>query len=156
LAKVATVQLPRARTLTEDVSAAAATPAPSAGSEHHRPTPDARRRSAKPTWPVTLTVLIAAMLASGIVVYRSPHISTASLVFPLLALFAEMLREDVYGTSTISLSAVPVLGAVAAGRPIAAIIAAACCGIASTYSGGMRRRVEPYLFNTATFMFSAS
>ena len=121
-----------------------------------RPSPQARRRSARPTWPLTSLVVAAAVLACAVVIYRSPHISTAAIVFPLLALLAEMLREDVYGTSTISLSAVPVLGAVAAGRPIAAIVAAGCCGIASTYSGGMRRRVEPYLFNTATFMFSAS
>ncbi|HET6816079.1 MAG TPA: diguanylate cyclase [Mycobacteriales bacterium] len=110
----------------------------------------------RPTWPLTLVVMIAATIAAGLAVWYRPHVSTASLIFPLLALVAETLREDVYGTSTISLSAVPVLGAVAAGRPIAAIIAAACCGITSTYSGGMRRRVEPYLFNTATFVFSAS
>src|SRR3954452_4806392 len=96
------------------------------------------------------------MVGRKIVIYSKPHLSTAALVFPLLALLAETLREDVYGTSTISLSAVPVLGAVAAGRPIAAIIAAGCCGVASTYSGGMRRRVEPYVLNTATIMFSAS
>jgi ribonuclease P protein subunit RPR2 len=100
--------------------------------------------------------MVAAAAASALVLLSQPHISTAAIVFPLLALLAETLREDVYGTSTISLSAVPVLGAIAAGRPIAALISAACCGIASTYSGGMRRRVEPYLFNTATFVFSAS
>src|SRR4051794_40039396 len=114
------------------------------------------RRPVKPTWPLTFFTMLAAVVASSIVIYSKPHLSTAAIVFPLLALLAEMLREDVYGTSTISLSAVPVLGAVAAGRPIAAIIAAACCGIATSYSGTLRRRVEPYLFNTATFVFSAS
>ena len=116
----------------------------------------AAHKSARPTWPVTGITMIAAVIGAVIAVMARPHISSASLIFPLLALFAETLREDVYGTSTISLSAVPVLGAVAAGRPIAAIVAAACCGITSTYSGGMRRRVEPYLFNTATLVFSAS
>jgi ribonuclease P protein subunit RPR2 len=105
---------------------------------------------------LTSGVVFAAMVASAVVVYARPHVTFAALVFPLLAVFAETLREDVYGTSTISLSAIPVLGAIAANRPIAAIIAAACCGVASTYSGGMRKRVEPYLFNTATFVFSAS
>jgi diguanylate cyclase (GGDEF)-like protein len=114
------------------------------------------RRPVRPTWPVTVLVMLAAILAGAVVIVSKPHLSTAAIVFPLLALLAETLREDVYGTSTISLSAVPVLGAVAAGRPIAAVVAAACCGIASTYSGGMRRRVEPYLFNTATFVFSAA
>src|SRR3954463_13925309 len=115
-----------------------------------------RRKSVRPTWPLTVAVMLSAIIASTIVIYSKPHLSTAAIVFPLLALLAEMLREDVYGTSTISLSAVPVLGAVAAGRPIAAVVAAACCGIATSYSGSLRRRVEPYLFNTATFMFSAS
>jgi diguanylate cyclase (GGDEF)-like protein len=129
---------------------------PAAPSPEQRTTPAERRRSARPTWPVTVGVVVAAMIASAVVIYARPHITFAALVFPLLAVFAETLREDVYGTSTISLSAIPVLGAIAAGRPIAAIIAAACCGVASTYSGGMRKRVEPYLFNTATFVFSAS
>ncbi|HMC69586.1 MAG TPA: GGDEF domain-containing protein, partial [Mycobacteriales bacterium] len=129
---------------------------PAASHSAQRPSPTERRRSARPTWPVTTGVVLAAMIASAIVVFAQPHITFAALVFPLLAVFAETLREDVYGTSTISLSAIPVLGAIAAGRPIAALIAAACCGVASTYSGGMRKRVEPYLFNTATFVFSAS
>ena len=116
----------------------------------------AERRSARPTWPVTLGVVIAACIAATLVVLNRPHMTIAVLVFPLLALLAETLREDVYGTSTISLSAIPVLAAIAADRPIAAIVAAGCCGIASSYSGGMRKRVEPYLFNTATFVFSAS
>jgi hypothetical protein len=121
-----------------------------------RTSPAQKRRSARPTWPVTMVVLIASVVAASLVIYCRPSISAAAIVFPLLAILAETLREDVYGTSTISLSAVPVLAAIAAGRPIAAIIAAACCGVAGTYSGGMRHRVEPYLFNTATFVFSAS
>src|SRR3954451_9187342 len=121
-----------------------------------RPAPAERRRSARPTWPVTLTVVIAACIAATVVVLARPNVTVAVLVFPLLAVLAETLREDVYGTSTISLSAIPVLAAIAADRPIAAIVAAGCCGIASSYSGGMRQRVEPYLFNTATFVFSAS
>src|SRR5438270_3781933 len=129
---------------------------PAASHSAQRPSPTERRRSARPTWPVTTGVVLAAMIASAIVVFAQPHITFAALVFPLLAVFAETLREDVYGTSTISLSAIPVLGAIAANRPIAAIIAAACCGVASSYSGDMRKRVEPYLFNTATFVFSAS
>ncbi len=152
--------LPRQRAETEPAteaetadSAAEMGPA-SGGTANERPT--SPRRPVRPTWPVTTLTMLAAVVASSIVIYSRPHISTASIVFPLLALLAEMLREDVYGTSTISLSAVPVLGAVAAGRPIAAIVAAACCGIATSYSGTLRRRVEPYLFNTATFVFSAS
>src|SRR4051812_14253889 len=121
-----------------------------------RPAPAERRRSARPTWPVTLTVVIAACIAATVVVLARPNVTVAVLVFPLLAVLAETLREDVYGTSTISLSAIPVLAAIAADRPIAAIVAAGCCGIASSYSGGMRKRVEPYLFNTATIVFSAS
>ncbi|HET7529869.1 MAG TPA: diguanylate cyclase [Mycobacteriales bacterium] len=154
------VTIPRARVDAEHVAevtaraAAATAEAPAAAPAPERPT--APRRPARPTWPVTVMVTLAAIMASAVVIYSQPQLSTAAVIFPLLALLAETLREDVYGTSTISLSAVPVLGAVAAGRPIAAIVAAACCGIASSYSGGMRRRVEPYLFNTATFVFSAS
>jgi len=121
-----------------------------------RPTPAERRTSLRPTWPVTVMVTIAAIVAASIVIYAQPSISVAAIVFPLLAVVAEKLREEIYGTSTISLSAVPVFGAIAAGRPIAAIIAAACCGIASSYSGTLRKRIEPYVFNTATFVFSAS
>src|SRR4051794_1028679 len=148
-----TVGLPRPRL--DDVAAATAKPAGEtpAATQDRAPGP---RKSVRPTWPLTVAVTLAAMVASTIVIYSKPQLSTAAIVFPLLALLAEMLREDVYGTSTISLSAVPVLGAVAAGRPIAAIVAAACCGIATSYSGSLRRRVEPYLFNTATFVFSAS
>src|SRR5437763_6053469 len=149
------VSLPRAREEAAPVPAPAATTADlsAATGPERAPGP---RRAVRPTWPLTVAVTLAAMLASTVVIYSRPQISTAAIVFPLLALLAEMLREDVYGTSTISLSAVPVLGAVAAGRPIAAIVAAACCGIATSYSGTLRRRVEPYLFNTATFVFSAS
>src|SRR3954470_14455885 len=149
------ISLPRAR---EEAAAVEPTAAPTVdnaatASQDRTPGP---RRAVRPTWPLTTAVTLSAILASTIVIYSKPQISTAAIVFPLLALLAEMLREDVYGTSTISLSAVPVLGAVAAGRPIAAIIAAACCGVATSYSGSLRRRVEPYLFNTATFVFSAS
>ena len=146
------VQLPAPREETETAAQAVTRtePAPS------RPSPTERRRSARPTWPVTLTVVIAACIAATVVVLARPHVTAAVLIFPLLAVLAETLREDVYGTSTISLSAIPVLAAIAADRPIAAIVAGACCGVASSYSGGMRKRVEPYLFNTATFVFSAS
>src|SRR4051794_17136512 len=150
------ISLPRARVdgeAAEAVAASAREATASAAANDRTPGP---RRSVRPTWPLTVTVMLAAMIASTVVIYSKPQLSTAAIVFPLLALLAEMLREDVYGTSTISLSAVPVLGAVAAGRPIAAIVAAACCGIATSYSGSLRRRVEPYLFNTATLVFSAS
>jgi diguanylate cyclase (GGDEF)-like protein len=146
--------VPRKRT--DELAPAAPTAGETTGGDNSPTERPSAHRPARPTWPVTGITMVAAVVGAVIAISARPHISTASLIFPLLALFAETLREDVYGTSTISLSAVPVLGAVAAGRPIAAIVAAACCGITSTYSGGMRRRVEPYLFNTATLVFSAS
>src|SRR3954453_5158518 len=66
--------------------AAAQAPAEPAATQPRpaRPSAPERRRSARPTWPVTLTVVIAACLAATVVVLARPHVTVAILVFPLL------------------------------------------------------------------------
>ncbi|MDP9182325.1 MAG: HD-GYP domain-containing protein [Actinomycetota bacterium] len=76
------------------------------------------------------------------------------LVFPALALLAEVVGADVYGSSTVSLSAVPVLAAAAAGEARAALLAAAVAGISTTVRSGTRR-VEQHVFNPAALVLCA-
>jgi ribonuclease P protein subunit RPR2 len=68
------------------------------------------------------------------------------LVFPALAVLAEVVGADVYGSSTVSLSAVPVLAAAAAGEARAAVLAAVAAGVTTTVRSGTRR-VEQHVFN---------
>jgi diguanylate cyclase (GGDEF)-like protein len=110
-----------------------------------------RRRA---TWPLTGFAVIAACLAAPAAVWVSPGLSWAILVFPLLALAAELSGESVYGSSFVSLSAVPILAAAAAGQSAAAVLAAVVSGLAGSVS--RHRRVEQVVFNTATFALSAA
>src|SRR4051794_1911732 len=102
-------------------------------------------------------VLLVAALAVGLVALWVPAGGSglALLVFPLLAVAAEVVGADVYGSSTVSLSAVPVLAAACAGEPGAALLAAAAAGLVTTARAGTRR-VEQYLFNPAVLMLCAA
>ena len=101
-------------------------------------------------------VVISAGLAVGVVGLLLSHGGArALLVFPALALLAELAGADVYGSSTVSLSAVPVLAAAAAGEPRAALVSAAVAGLAST-ARSRTRRLEQYLFNPAALVLCAA
>ncbi|MDX6285379.1 MAG: hypothetical protein QOG53_864 [Frankiales bacterium] len=106
------------------------------------------------TWPLTVLAALAACLAAPAAVWLSPGLSWAILVFPLLALAAELSGESVYGSSFVSLSAIPILAAAAAGQPAAAVLAAVVSGLAGSLS--RHRRLEQVVFNTATFALSAA
>lgn len=102
-------------------------------------------------------VLLAAAAAVGLVAVWVPGSGTgvAVLVFATLAVVAELRGEDLYGTSTVSLSAVPVVAAACAGEPGAALVAAAAAGIATTVRAGTRR-IEQHLFNPAALILCAA
>ncbi|MCU1624063.1 MAG: putative domain HDIG-containing protein [Frankiales bacterium] len=102
-------------------------------------------------------VLLAAAGAVGLMALWLPAGGSglALLVFAALAVAAEVIGEDVYGSSTVSLSAVPVLAAACAGEPGAALVAAAAAGIVTTARAGTRR-VEQFLFNPAVLMVCAA
>jgi ribonuclease P protein subunit RPR2 len=100
--------------------------------------------------------VIIAVLAAVVVGGLLPAGGLAALlVFPALALLAEVVGADVYGSSTVSLSAVPVLAAAAAGEPRAALLAAAVAGLTTTVRSGTRR-FEQYAFNPAALVLCAS
>jgi HD-GYP domain-containing protein (c-di-GMP phosphodiesterase class II) len=102
-------------------------------------------------------VLLAAAGAVGLVAMWVPAGGggLALLVFAALAVAAEVVGADVYGSSTVSLSAVPVVAAACAGEPGAALLAAAAAGLVTTARAGTRR-VEQYLFNPAVLMICAA
>jgi HD-GYP domain-containing protein (c-di-GMP phosphodiesterase class II) len=102
-------------------------------------------------------VLLMAAGAVGLMAMWLPAGGTglALLLFAALAVAAEVIGEDVYGSSTVSLSAVPVLAAACAGEPAAALVAAAAAGIVTTARAGTRR-VEQFLFNPAVLMICAA
>ncbi|MFN2536527.1 MAG: HD-GYP domain-containing protein [Mycobacteriales bacterium] len=102
-------------------------------------------------------VLLVAAGAVGLVAMWVPagHTGLALVVFAGLAVAAEVVGEDVYGSSTVSLSAVPVLAAACAGEPGAALVAAAAAGIVTTARAGTRR-IEQYLFNPAALIICAA
>ena len=101
-------------------------------------------------------VVITAGLAAVVVGMLLPsRAGWAMLVFPALAVLAEVVGADVYGSSTVSLSAVPVLAAAAAGEPRAALVAAAAAGITTT-ARSRTRRLEQYLFNPAALVLCAA
>ncbi len=101
---------------------------------------------------VVLTAALAATVVGGLLPTGG---SAALLVFPALALLAEVLAADVYGSSTVSLSAVPVLAAAAAGEPRAALLAAVVAGLTTTIRSGTRR-LEQYAFNPAALVLCAA
>jgi hypothetical protein len=105
---------------------------------------------------LVLAVVLSAALASAVVWAALPAGTAAALlVFPALAVLAEVVGADVYGSSTVSLSAVPVLAAAASGEPRAALLAAAAAGLTTTLRSGTRR-VEQYLFNPAALVLCAA
>jgi ribonuclease P protein subunit RPR2 len=101
---------------------------------------------------VVLTAFVAAVL---VVTVLPAGGGAALLVFPALAVLAEVVGADVYGSSTVSLSAVPVLAAAAAGEPRAALVAAALAGVATTVRS-RTRRVEQHIFNPAALVACAA
>jgi len=101
-----------------------------------------------------LLAAAAAVLAVGVEV-PTPGTGLAILVFAALAVLAELRGEDLYGASTVSLSAVPVLAAACAGEPGAALVAAAAAGVATT-ARARTRRIEQYLFNPAALILCAA
>lgn len=105
----------------------------------------ARRR----TWPVTILVTLAAAVAAGLLLRGQAELGLAVAVFPLLAFGAEQLREAVYSSGFTSLSAVPLLAAVATGHPTAAIAAALAAGLGQALALRGKRRFEQHLFNVA-------
>jgi len=101
-------------------------------------------------------VLMAAVLTATLVLGLLPGGTVvALLVFPLLAVLAETWGAEVYGASTVSLSAVPVLAAAAAGEPQAALLAGAAAGVATTVRSRTRRS-EQHVFNPAALVLCAS
>ncbi|MHB8340068.1 MAG: diguanylate cyclase [Mycobacteriales bacterium] len=111
------------------------------------------RKRGLPTWPVTVPVLAAAGLAWWLMLGRSGVGAGALVTFPLLAAVAELLGDDIYGSASISVSAVPILAAVAAGSPAAAALAAVVAALTGAIS--VRRRLEQALFNMAVFVLCA-
>jgi ribonuclease P protein subunit RPR2 len=105
------------------------------------------------TWPVTLGAVLIAAVVTPFALLRGDDLTGTVAVFALLALAAELLGENIYGSGYISLSAVPILGAVATGRPAAALVAGAVSGLAGSVAG--RARLEQTLFNTANLVLCA-
>jgi hypothetical protein len=99
-----------------------------------------------------MTALLAAALVGTLL--PGGHLAPL-IVFPALALLAEVVGAEVYGSSTVSLSAVPVLAAAAAGEPRAAMLAAVVAGLATTVRS-RTRRVEQYFFNPAALVVCAA
>jgi hypothetical protein len=101
-------------------------------------------------------VVLAALVTASIVVERLPAGARwPLLVFPALALLAEVVGANVYGSSTVSLSAVPVLAAAACGEARAAVLAGLVAGITTTVRSGTHR-FEQHAFNPAVLVLSAS
>jgi len=101
-------------------------------------------------------VVMASVLMGTLVLGLLPAGGGAALlVFPLLAVLAEVHGAGVYGSSTVSLSAVPVLAAAAAGEARAALLAAAAAGVATTLRS-RTRRPEQHVFNPAALVLCAS
>jgi len=101
-------------------------------------------------------VMLAAVVVATVVAGLLPAGGGAALlVFPALAVLAEVVGADVYGSSTVSLSAVPVLAAATAGEARAALATAFVAGVATTVRSGTRR-VEQHLFNPAALVLCAT
>lgn len=116
-----------------------------------------RHRRGKParTWPITLLVGLVAATAVALTLRMQVELSAAVVVFPLLALGADQLRENVYG-SVVSLSVVPLLAAAATGHPVAAVTGAVVTGAVQVLSVRGRRRPEQHLFNIANLTLAAA
>jgi hypothetical protein len=105
-------------------------------------------------WLVAGVVLSAVLGAAAVCDVLPAGGTAALLVFPALAVLAEVRGAGVYGSSTVSLSAVPVLAAAASGEPRAALLAAAAAGLTTTLRS-RTRRVEQYLFNPCALVLCA-
>ena len=107
--------------------------------------------------PVVVGLTAAAGVAAlGLVVALSGAGSlTAVAVFAALAVVAERLGQSMYGATTVSLSAVPVVAAAASGEPTAALVAALLAGVTTTWVAGSRRP-EQYVFNPAALVLCAT
>jgi diguanylate cyclase (GGDEF)-like protein len=125
-------------------------PSPPALPAEHR----SRASGVGRTWPITVAAVLLACLVAPVAWLATGEITGALLVFPALALAAELLGTNIYGSGYISLSAVPILAAVATGRPLAAVLAGAVSGVAGSVAG--RVRLEQSLFNTANLVLSAA
>jgi ribonuclease P protein subunit RPR2 len=100
---------------------------------------------------VVLAAVVTASLVAGLFPGEG---GWPLLVFPALAILAEVKGADVYGSSTVSLSAVPVLAAAATGEAGAALVSALLAGIVTTVRSGTRR-IEQHLFNPAALVLCA-
>ena len=100
-------------------------------------------------------VVAAAAALSAVTVGDGGAGAWALVVFPGLAVLAEVWGASVYGSSTVSLSAVPVLAAATAGEPRAALLAGACAGLAVSLRSGTRR-LEQHVFNPGALVVCAA
>jgi hypothetical protein len=100
--------------------------------------------------------VLGAVLAGTVVGALMPGSSGwALLVFPALALLAEVVGANVYGSSTVSLSAVPVLAAAVAGEPRAALLTGLVAGVTTTVRSGTHR-FEQHAFNPSALVLCAA
>jgi hypothetical protein len=105
---------------------------------------------------LVIGTVLGAVLVGTLVGSLAPGSSGwALLVFPALALLAEVAGAGVYGSSTVSLSAVPVLAAAACGEGRAALLTGLVAGITTTVRSGTHR-VEQHWFNPATLVLCAA
>jgi len=126
------------------------------GSANPDPSTEPATRGRRATWPVTVAVALAAATVGTLVSLAHPAITIALIVFPLLAVGAEQLRENVYGSSIVSLSAVPLLAAAAAGQELAAVVGAVVAGLGQAVTHRGKRRLEQHVFNVANITLAAS
>ena len=106
---------------------------------------------------VVSATALAALTATLVVVLGAGALGGAAAVvtFAALAVAAEALGQSIYGSTTVSLSAVPVVAAAAAGEPLAALVAAVAAGVTTTAVAGSRRP-EQYVFNPAALVVCAA
>jgi ribonuclease P protein subunit RPR2 len=101
------------------------------------------------------TVLAAVLVGTLVGSLEAGSGGWALLVFPALALLAEVVGANVYGSSTVSLSAVPVLAAAACGEGRAALLTGLAAGITTTVRSGTHR-MEQHWFNPATLVLCSA
>lgn len=101
------------------------------------------------------TALGAILLGTVVATLLPGGSGSALLLFPALALLAEVVGANVYGSSTVSLSAVPVLAAAVCGEPRAALLAGVAAGITTTVRSGTHR-LEQHVFNPAVLVLCAA
>jgi ribonuclease P protein subunit RPR2 len=100
---------------------------------------------------------VAAFAAVALVLTRGDGAGSvaAVLTFAALGMAAEALGQGIYGSTTVSLSAIPVVAAAAAGEPAAALVTAAVAGLTTTAVARSRRPAQ-YLFNPAALVLCAT